>query len=82
MQRWAIGVMATAVVLASGSAHATMQGTYALQRWKVMDNCAKQAQKAFPDFSAASNAKRNAAEKNCLNASNLPPREPSSPPSH
>jgi hypothetical protein len=82
MRGWAIGAVATAAVLAAGSAQATVQGTWALQKWKVMDNCAKQAQKAFPDYSAASNAKRDAALQNCLNANNLPPREPSAPPSH
>ena len=41
-----------------------------------MDTCAKQAQTAYPDFSAESNAKRDAKLKECLNANDLPPREP------
>ena len=41
--------------------------------------CAKQAQTAFPDFSADANAKREARLKDCLNANNLPPREPAAP---
>lgn len=82
MRRWAFGAAAAALVLAAGSAQATVQGTTALLRWKVMDNCAKQAQKAFPDYSAVSNAKRDAALQSCLNANNLPPREPLAPPSH
>jgi hypothetical protein len=41
-----------------------------------MDNCAKQAQTAYPDFSAESNAKRDAKLKECLNANGLPPRAP------
>jgi hypothetical protein len=44
-----------------------------------MDDCAKQAQAAFPDFSADSNAKREAKLEDCLNARNLPPRQPESP---
>lgn len=75
-------VVLPTAVLTAGSARATVQGTVALQKWKVMDKCAKQAQQAFPDFSAASNAKRDAALQNCLNANNLPPREPLAQPSH
>lgn len=87
MRGWAITAVLAAAVLAvgillAGSAQATVQGTVALQKWKVMDKCAKQAQQAFPDFSAASNAKRDAALQNCLNANNLPPREPLAQPSH
>ena len=40
-----------------------------------MDNCAEQAQTAYPDFSAESNAKRDAKLKECLEGQNLPPRE-------
>ena len=40
-----------------------------------MDQCAKDAQAAFPDFTAESNAKRAAKEKECLEGKNLPPRE-------
>ena len=64
----------------AGSAQATGQGTMALQKWKTMDVCAKQAQTAFPDFSPEANAKRDAKLKDCLNANNLPPREPEAPP--
>jgi hypothetical protein len=72
---WA-GVLA----LLAGSAHATGQGTTAMQKWKTMDVCAKQAQAAFPDFTPDSNAKRDAKLRDCLNANNLPPREPALPP--
>ena len=40
-----------------------------------MDKCANQAQRAFPDFTAKSNAKRDAKLKECLAGQNLPPRE-------
>lgn len=73
---YALGAM---LILMAGSAQATGQGTMALQKWKTMDVCAKQAQSAFPDFSPEANAKREAKLKDCLNFNNLPPREPAAP---
>jgi len=58
------------------NAGATQQGQSALKSWKTADTCAKQAQTAYPDFTAESNAKRDAKLKECLNANSLPPREP------
>ena len=55
---------------------ATQQGQSALRGWKTMDNCARQAQTAYPDFNTESNAKRDAKLKECLNANGLPPRAP------
>jgi membrane protease subunit (stomatin/prohibitin family) len=74
--------MATAValVLFALAAEASQQGQTALKSFKQMDNCARQAQAAYPDFTAESNAKRDAKLKECLNSGNLPPRQPSSPP--
>jgi NAD(P)H-dependent FMN reductase len=69
-----------ALGLAAGTARATSQGMGAIARWKTMDTCAKQAQAAFPDFTPDANAKREAKLKDCLNANNLPPREPLAPP--
>lgn len=66
--------------LSAGPAEATSQGMGAIARWKTMDTCAKQAQAAFPDFTPDANAKREAKLKDCLNANNLPPREPLAPP--
>jgi hypothetical protein len=68
--------LAAAFVLSAVGAHAGQQGQSAMRGWKLMDNCAKQAQAAYPNFDADSNAKRDAKLKECLNASNLPPREP------
>ena len=65
-----------ALGLSAGRAGATSQGMGAIGRWKTMDTCAKQAQAAFPDFTPDANAKREAKLKDCLNANNLPPREP------
>jgi len=48
--------------------------------WKSADKCAKQAQAAYPDYSAEANAKREAKLKECLSNGNLPPRQPLSQP--
>jgi hypothetical protein len=77
--RWRIWGWAMALTLVAGAAQATGQGNSTMQRWKGMDNCAKQAQAAFPDFSPESNAKREAKYQDCLNAGNLPPRAPETP---
>ena len=67
------------ILLAGTAVAATQQGIAAIANWKTMDNCARQAQAAFPDFTAESNAKRDAKLKECLGASNLPPRQPEMP---
>jgi len=64
-----------ALFLAAAPAFASQQGVVAIQNWKKMDLCARQAQTAFPDFTAEANAKRAAKEKECLEGKNLPPRE-------
>jgi hypothetical protein len=69
-----------ALVLSAGASQATQSGQAALQSWKVMDVCAKQAQAAYPEYSTESNAKRDAKLKECLNANHLPPRQPLSRP--
>ena len=74
------GAVAIVLALSAGTADATSQGMGAIARWKTMDTCAKQAQAAFPDFTPDANAKREAKLKDCLNANNLPPREPLAPP--
>ena len=58
---------------------ASQQGAVTIKNWKTMDQCAREAQTAFPDFTADSNAKRDARLKDCLAGKNLPPREPMSP---
>lgn len=68
--------LAAASLLWPLSGGASQQGQAALRSWKSMDSCARQAQTAFPDFSAASNAKRDAKLQECLNANGLPPRAP------
>ena len=75
MNRYVI-VFAAALLSQPIGAKATQQGQAAMRGWKAMDNCARQAQAAYPDFSADSNAKRDAKLKECLNGNRLPPREP------
>jgi hypothetical protein len=58
---------------------ATQQATGVMKNWKTGDNCAKQAQAAFPDFTPEANAKRDAKLKECLEANRLAPRESLSP---
>ena len=58
----------------------SQQGVVAIQNWKKMDLCARQAQTAYPDFTAEANAKRDAKLKECLEGKNLPPRDPAGSP--
>jgi len=74
--KWRSFLLAVALVSAGSGADATQQGQGALIKWKGMDVCAKQAQAAYPDYNAESNAKRDAKLKECLNAQGLPPRQP------
>ena len=48
--------------------------------WHQMDDCTKQAAKQFPDHTADSNAKREAARQACLRARRLPVNAPVAPP--
>jgi hypothetical protein len=81
MNRFAmtLPILALLLALSPGAARATQQGVVVTQKWKTMDVCAKQAQAAFPDYSAEAQAKRDAKLKECLQGSNLPPREPLAP---
>jgi hypothetical protein len=67
------------LVLACPAVAASAPGTLATKNWKAMDQCTREARTAFPDFTAESNAKRDAKLKACLEGRNLPPREPLSP---
>jgi hypothetical protein len=61
------------------AASETQQGLIVVKKWATMDKCAKQAQAAFPDFTAADNAKRDARLQACLEGQNLPTRAPLAP---
>jgi hypothetical protein len=67
--------LAAALMLIAGTAAATQQGIVVISKWKTMDKCARLAQLAHPDFTAESNAKREAQLKACLNSNNLPPHQ-------
>jgi hypothetical protein len=73
MHRFAAALLV--LVLIPAAALASQQGVVVVQRWKLSDKCAQQAQAAFPDFTPEANAKREAKLKECLAGSNLPPRE-------
>ena len=75
-----LGFLIAALLLFAGTGEASQQGQVVLNNWKAADKCAKQAQAAYPDYSAEANAKRDAKLKECLNAGNLAPRQPLSPP--
>jgi hypothetical protein len=70
-----LALLLLALTLMPGTARATQQGIVVMKNWKVMDQCAKEAQTAFPDFTAEANAKRAAQEKECLAKKNLAPHE-------
>ena len=72
--------LAALLLLSIGRAEASQQGNAVVNSWKAADKCAKQAQAAYPDYTAEANAKRDAKLKECLNAGNLSPREPLSQP--
>jgi hypothetical protein len=57
----------------------SLQGKTVVGRWKSMDKCAAEAQRAYPDFTAEANAKRDAKLRDCLAGQNLPPREAAPP---
>jgi nitrogen fixation protein FixH len=75
-----LGYLIAALLLFAGAAEASQQGQVVLNNWKAADKCAKQAQAAYPDYSAEANAKRDAKLKECLNSGNLAPRQTLSPP--
>ena len=73
--------LAALLVLLSGTVQANSpQGRDVNANWRTADKCAKQAQAAYPDYSAEANAKRDASLKECLRLYNLTPRQPLSPP--
>ena len=79
MNRLAL-LLGAVLLLLAGAVEASQQGQTAVGYWKAADKCAKQAQAAYPDYSAEATAKRDAALKDCLNVRNLAPRQPLSQP--
>ena len=72
-------IIALLVLFLAPAALASQQGVVAIRNWKLMDQCAKQAHDAYPDFTAEADAKRDAKLEECLESKNLPPRAPLSP---
>jgi hypothetical protein len=80
MNRLGIALPLFALLLAlPPAAMPSQQGVQATKNWKTMDQCAKEAQTAFPDYTAEANAKRETKLKECLEGKNLPPRGPLAP---
>jgi len=79
MIRLAAAILAIGLCVVSGAAFATQAGQAAINKWSAMDQCAREAQAAYPDFSADAVAKRDAKLNECLEGKNLPPRAPLSP---
>jgi len=61
-------------LLVSAAGQASQPGNQTVKNFKLMDQCAKEAQQAFPDFTTEAQAKRDAKLKECLASKNLPPR--------
>jgi hypothetical protein len=74
-----LAVILLLVLVVPARAAQTQQGLLVVKRWQAMDQCAKKAQAAFPDFTAAAIAKRDAQLQACLEGQNLPPRGPLEP---
>ena len=74
-----LGLALFVLALVSTAARATQQGVLVMKNWTAMDKCAREAQAAFPDYTAEAYAKRDAKEKECLATKNLAPREPLAP---
>ena len=73
MNRLAFAV-ALLSLLVSAAGQASQPGNQTVKNFKLMDQCAKEAQQAFPDFTTEAQAKRDAKLKECLASKNLPPR--------
>ena len=76
----AISFVVLVLALAPGAVQAaSQQANQVMGNWKRSDNCARQAQAAFPDFTAEAIAKRDAKLKECLEFQRLAPRESTAP---
>jgi hypothetical protein len=57
----------------------TSQGIVMMNNWHAADRCVAAAHKQFPDYTADSPRRRDAALQQCLSSLNLPPRAPEAP---
>lgn len=74
IRRIAIAVWLVAPTLPAAAVANTMEGNWMINRWSASDKCAAAARRAFPDYTAEANAKRDAQFQRCLAGQNLPPR--------
>ncbi len=73
--RWTLSILplvAAAALAAAPAARADQNWKTSSAVWKTMDDCTRAAQKAYPDYTRESNAKREAFRQKCLRNSNLP----------
>jgi hypothetical protein len=80
IRRVALAAFFVALTMPMTAMALTIYGQQMMRLWGVTDRCAAQAQKAFPDYTAEANAKRDAQMKQCLAGANLPPRGDLDPP--
>lgn len=64
-----VSALATLVATQAGADDRWKQSSSA---WKTADNCARAAIRAFPDYTQAALAKREAFRRECLRKANLP----------
>lgn len=69
-------VTLAALALPPRPARADAQQTQSFQIWRQMQDCAKLANKQFPDHTVEGNAKREAARQECLRVRRLPVSAP------
>lgn len=65
-------LVAVAALAAVPAARADQNWKTSSAVWKAMDDCTRAAQKAYPDYTRESNAKREAYRQQCLRNANLP----------
>jgi hypothetical protein len=65
-------ILVLGVLLLPGLARADALQQQSFGAWKIMDDCAKTANKQFPDHTPEGNAKREAARQECLRVHRLP----------
>lgn len=65
-------LLSVTVILVPSRAWADNSWTTSSHIWSEMDQCTQEAQKKYPDYTAASNAKRERYRQLCLRQRNLP----------
>jgi hypothetical protein len=74
IRRAALAAFLVASTIPGAAMAVSPYGQQMMHTWGSTDRCAAAAQKAFPDYTPESNAKRDANMKQCLSGANLPPR--------